>query len=101
MCVDAALFDKPIILTAFDGMGERSYYESIRRYFDYNHWDAIKKSGGAYLAENKEAFVAKVKEYIGNPALDKECRRKLIEEQTWKLDGKACERVVEVIKLLI
>ena len=50
IAIDAAIFDKPIVLVGFDGSENRPYLESVRRYYDYNHWRPVIQSGGAPLA---------------------------------------------------
>ncbi|MBI4992211.1 MAG: CDP-glycerol glycerophosphotransferase family protein [Candidatus Harrisonbacteria bacterium] len=93
LCVDAAVFNKPIVLVGFDGYEKRPYYQGIRRYYDYNHFDPILKSGGVKLAENAEALAKSVKAYLQNPFLDEQGRRAIVRQECWNTDGKATERL--------
>lgn len=96
--IDAALFGKPVILVGFDGNTPRPYHESIRRYYDYDHFVPVRASGGVVLAESPNALVSVLRAYLARPARDHEARQKLIEEQSWRLDGRASERLVAVLK---
>lgn len=95
--IDAAVFDKPIILVAFDGVEHPGYYSSVRRYYDYDHWRPVLQSGGVRLAERREELEAWIKKYLAVPGLDREGRAKMVREQCWKLDGHSSERVVEIL----
>lgn len=97
ICVDAAFFDKPIVLFGFDGYEERPYFKSVRRYFDYDHWQPVLKSGGVCLAKSPKEFEECVGEYVKNPAKDHEGRKRVVEEQCGKTDGKAMERLASAL----
>ena len=89
--------DKPIILFGFDGYEKREYFDSIRRYYDYNNFIPVIESGGVKLAESMRQFKDYVEEYIKNPNLDKDKRKKLAELETGFLDGKNTERLFNTI----
>ncbi len=95
MSIDAAAFDKPVINIVFDGHEKKPYYDSVRQFYDETriHYVPILKSGGVRLANNKEELIKYINMYLENPDLDREGRKKIIEEQCWKLDGKSGERI--------
>jgi len=97
LCVDAAVFNKPVVLVGFDGYEKRSYYQSIRRYYDYNHFDPILKSGGVKLAENVESFTEFVRAYLKDPSLDERGRQMIVRRECWNADGKATERLGNIL----
>jgi len=39
-----------------------------------------------------------INKYFKDPAIDRDKRARLVKEQCGRLDGRACERIVEVIK---
>lgn len=92
LAIDAAVFGKPIVFVGFDA-SERPYWKSLRQYYDFDHQQYILKTGGVKLAENMTEFVKYVKDYLDNPNLDLENRKKISELFCWKLDGKSSERV--------
>lgn len=97
IAIDAALFDKPIILVGFDGRRSRPYLQSIRRYFDYEHQQPILRSGGARLAKSKEELLATIKAYLDDPGLDASGRKVIVKEQCAFTDGRSSQRVIEVL----
>ncbi len=97
MCIDGALFDKPIVLIGFNGKGQRSYYNSIARYYDYNHFEPILASKGVWYVESERELLEALEAYRKNPVLNKEGRKKLVDEQAGGLLGEASEKLASTI----
>ena len=99
MSIDASAFDRPVINIAFDGWEKRPFHESVRRYYalSYTHYQPIVKSGGVRIAWNFDELVTLIHQYLKDPALDKKGRRRIVEEQCYKLDGKSGERIADSI----
>ncbi|MDP3727812.1 MAG: CDP-glycerol glycerophosphotransferase family protein [bacterium] len=95
--VDAAVFDKPVILIAFDGQQINPYYASIIRYYDYDHFKPLLASGGARLARDVTSLRAELAAYLADPSRDAAGRRRIREEQCWRYDGHATERLTALI----
>ncbi len=98
MAIDSVIFDKPTILFGFDGFKERSYLESIRRYYDYDNFVPVVKSGGVRLANSLEEFKELVSSAIGDPSKDHDSRMRLVELEASVFYGKSLERLVNVLK---
>lgn len=96
MIIDAIVFDKPVILVGFDD-SPRPYHLSILKYYDYEHHRSILASGGVRLAKSPEALGRMVKDYLENPRLDEEGRRKIVAEHCGAMDGKSGERLGEFL----
>lgn len=94
LVIDAAIFDRPVILVGFDGQDNRPYFESVRRYYDYDHFRPILESGGAPLARSEEQFEKFVKMYLANPAIDRAGRRRIVEWECQFTDGQSSRRLV-------
>ncbi len=92
MIIDAALFDKPIILIGFDAK-PRPYGKSIQQYYDYEHQRHIIDTGGVRLVKNSEELSEWVRRYLADPTLDAEARGRIVKEHCGAIDGKAGERV--------
>lgn len=92
MIIDAALFNKPIILIGFDAK-PRPYGKSIQQYYDYEHQRHIIETGGVRLVKSPGELVEWVKKYLQDPALDAMGRERIVEEHCGPLDGKAGERL--------
>lgn len=97
MVIDAAFFDKPVVLFDFDGLEHRPYLESVRRYYDYDHFAPVIESGGAPLARSAEELQNIIRAYIANPSRDAASRRKIVESECAFTDGRSSERVVKVL----
>jgi hypothetical protein len=97
LAIDAALSDTPVVGVAFDGVARPPYERSIRRAYDYTHYQPIVNSGGAPIAETFDALIAQVNAYLADPARDAAGRRRIAEEQAGRLDGQAGFRVAGAI----
>ena len=95
--IDAALSDTPVIGVAFDGIARLPYERSIRRAYDYTHYQPIVSSGGAPIAETFDALIAQLNAYLADPSRDAAGRRRIAEEQAGRLDGNAGKRVAASI----
>lgn len=95
--IDAAAFDKPTILMAFDGNTQREYYQSVRHYYDFDHMQHVIKAAGIRLAYSQEALVALIREYLKQPEKDQNGRARITSEQCGALDGKASERLARLL----
>lgn len=97
LAIDAALTDTPVVGVGFDGLESLPYEQSIRRAYDYTHYLPIVNSGGAPVAESFDALITQVNQYLADPSRDAEGRRRIAEEQAWRLDGQAGRRVAAAI----
>ncbi|TSC63106.1 MAG: hypothetical protein G01um101448_91 [Parcubacteria group bacterium Gr01-1014_48] len=97
MCVDAALFNTPVILVGFDGTHKRLYKESIARYYDYDHFKSILASKGVWYVKSADELGEALAAYRVNPALHAEGRKKIIDEQTGGLLGQASQNLAAVL----
>lgn len=93
MAIDAAVFDKPVINIDFDfpGAGENHWI------YEVAHYRPVLKTGAVRIAKSEEELIEWIKKYLEHPEIDKENRKKLVEEQCWKLDGQAGKRVADYI----
>jgi len=96
LAIDAIVFGKPVVFIGFD-VTPKPYWESLRRFYDYDHQRAILRTGGVKLAQNTGELVEFVNLYLSNPKLDEDGRKKVIKERCWKLDGQSSERLADVI----
>lgn len=96
MIVDAAVFNKPIILVDFDA-SSRSYHHSIVRYYDYDHHQFVLSSGGARLAKSPAELKRWVERYLADPRLDENGRMRIVKEFCGELDRGAGKRLGEFL----
>lgn len=96
MIIDAAVFDKPIVLVGFDAT-PRPYAKSIRQYYDYTHQRRIIETGGVRLAQTPAELADCVRAYLADPKLDAAGRAAIRREYCGTLDGTAGHRLAEVL----
>jgi len=92
MIVDAAVFNKPIILVDFDA-SPRAYHKSICQYYDYDHHKFALESGGARLVKSPEELKHWVEHYLREPGFDEDGRGKIVKEYYGEFDRKAGKRL--------
>ncbi|MBI4160707.1 MAG: CDP-glycerol glycerophosphotransferase family protein [Candidatus Yanofskybacteria bacterium] len=97
MSIDGAIFDKPVIVVGFDGYSQQPHDQSVRRYFEYDYFQPLFRSGGVRLAESVDDFRSFLAVYLADPKKDADGRRRLVQEQCGFTDGKSSERVCNVI----
>ena len=100
--IDAAAFDKPVLNIDFDESPDKNFYKSVRRFYHYNHYQPILKSGGVRVVGSKEELEDCLLDYLANPAKDREGRARLLSEQNGgPLDGNASERTAAAVLALL
>lgn len=95
MMIDAAIFDKPVINVKFEWRyHSRNFVSWV---YKIAHYQSVLKTGGVRLANNQNELVEWLNNYLADPSLDRKGRKLLVEEQCWKLDGQAGERVANFV----
>jgi len=97
LSIDAAVFNKPVINYCLPPEGKISYFRDPRWTYKLTHYQSIINSKGIRIAKSKEELLDLINNYLENPSLDSENRKKIVKEQCWKLDGKAGERTANFI----
>lgn len=96
--IDAAAFDRPVICVAFDGESKEPYWNSVARFYtDFTHYKLLTKTGGFKLAYNPTELIQYINDYLKDPQIDADGRKKIFDDFIWKLDGRSAERLVESI----
>ncbi len=100
IAIDAAIFDKPIILIAFDN-GGRGYWQSIRCWYDYEHFRPIVESGGTRYAPDESSCLEAIRFYLEHPEADRTGRMRIVREQLWRRDGQSTERLATLLASML
>src|SRR3989338_3176637 len=85
--IDAALFGKPVIFVNFYPTERVLWEKAVGIHF--NHIDQLLKVGGIKVADTREQFMNYIKEYLENPKLDEDARKKIVEKWCAGGDGKS------------
>ncbi len=97
MYIDAVALNSPAIFLGFDGWQKRSYYNSVRHYYDFNHLQNIVSTAGVLMAKTEKELLKFVNEYLVNPELHASSRKEIVAQQCGKLDGQSSRRMVDFI----
>ncbi len=97
LSIDAAVFNKPVINIDFDLEKQEGFLGSPRQYYRMTHYKNAINTGGVKVVKNKEGIIFWINSYLDNPELDSAGRKRLVEEQCWKIDGKSGKRIANYI----
>jgi hypothetical protein len=61
------------------------------------HYQPIVKSGGVKIVYSIDELIHSINSYLDNPGLDRDGRKRIIEEHCFKLDGKSGQRIGKFI----
>ncbi|OHA26148.1 MAG: hypothetical protein A3D52_00495 [Candidatus Taylorbacteria bacterium RIFCSPHIGHO2_02_FULL_44_36] len=96
VALDAALCDKGSVIINFDAE-PRPYWDSIRRYYDYEYYQNIVKTSGVTMAKSLPDLISSVKKYLADSSYNAAPRRQMILGQEYKIDGRSSERLAVVL----
>lgn len=97
MSIDAAIFDKPVININFEINENELMSKSPTYFYKMTHYQNAVKTGGIHYPKSREEFLSDINQYLENPSLDREGRKRLVEEQCWKMDGSSAKRAADLI----
>lgn len=97
LAIDAAIMDTPIIGIGFDGYQKKDYEDSIRRWYDFTYYSPITKSGGMRIAYDVNSLIEYINLYLNDRALDVARRKRIVDLECDKVDGRAAERIADLI----
>jgi len=95
--LDSLIFDKPQIIIDFDGYQHKPYAKSVKRYHHEDHMKKMIACGGVNVAENADDLVRAVNAYLEDPTLDRDGRKKMVDQQLVYTDGKSGIRVGTIV----
>lgn len=91
--VEAALFNTPVVNIGFDDVPDLVPPLSIRRYYDYEHYQPVVQTGAAAVAAGVDELVGAVRRYLEAPETDAEARRELVRRCCTFTDGRTGVRL--------
>ena len=91
--VEAALFDTPVVNIGFDELPDLDPPLSIRRYYDYEHYQPVVDTGAAAIAASAGELVDAVRRYLQAPETDADGRRELVRRCCTFTDGRSGVRL--------
>ena len=97
IAIDAALFEKPVINVKFDSRPSDSSLRRPSRFYDTDHYSKLLATGGVRLVHNEQELIHWIKSYLENSNLHSAERKRIVDEQCWKHDGRAGFRAANFI----
>jgi len=102
MSLEAVIFDKPVVLAAFDGYKEQSYQKNLSIALSHTtHYVELQETGGMWKVSSEKELITAVTGYLENPKLHAEGRQKMRKEFIEPLDGGAGKRTLEALLALV
>ena len=95
--IEAAMCDTPIVNIGFDGATRRPFLDSAARYYRYTHYRPLVEARAVRVAKSPEDMLELIRRYLERPDLDREGRAWAVDEQCYRNDGRASERVAEFV----
>ena len=99
--IESAIVDTPVISIGFCTVQKEDFEKKIIRNHYGQHYRYILESGGTWNVRSEEEFIEAINTYLKDPSRDHEARRKMAEKLCYRLDGKATERLAELIERLV
>ncbi len=97
LSLDASANDRPVILIGYDGDHHPSYWDSVARVYERNHYKHITQIGAAPLVKSHDELEAEIKKFLENPEYLRKEREVLKHDMLYKVDGKSAERVAQAV----
>lgn len=97
LTIDSAILDTPIVNIGFDGLATEPPERSVIRIYDFTHFANIVKTRGMRIARSAEEMLSLIDAYLEDPALDREGRQRIVQEQCGVVDGKSALRVASLL----
>lgn len=95
--IDAAVFDTPVICIGFDFRGERPFKWSVRRFYEFDHYAKLMRTGGFDLARDQDEMVNMINRAIAQPEYLRAERRAIVSQQCFNTDGQSGARIAAYI----
>lgn len=96
LCIDIAVFDKPIIMPCLEVQGI-PYSRSMRKIYNKYHLKHLLDIGACEITADEVSFIDKIKESLLNPGKRRVERQNLVTEQTFLSDGRSSNRLADII----
>ncbi len=101
LSIDALAHGKPVIVTLFDGQELLPWWKSARRIRDFPHYQKLLAFDGLTVADSFASLDSSIKQYLVEPSLRLEQRRKSLIEECGEIDGMASQNVALALRKIV
>lgn len=99
MTLDFAIHDKPVVNIAFDIASPPPFGVPLWDFFyQFEHYRPVAELGAARFARSPVELARHVNDYLENPALDRESRRRLVELEVEMPLGRSTGKIIRVLE---
>ncbi len=96
LIVEAAIFDKPIVVIDYDGHAALPVPLRVGRHYSFEHLQFIMRSGGVKRVSTAGALFDAVRKYLDHPELDQEGRARIVASEVGVV-GEAAEHIAQAV----
>lgn len=100
MSVDSAILDKPVVNVYYDIPSDVPSGLSVRRFYERSDSKALLSFGAVQLAHSPPECIELINSYLADPTRHSAERQRLAEAECGSLDGKAGQRIAQVLREL-
>jgi hypothetical protein len=101
MTLDFSINDTPVVNIGFDVSKTRNGEPSLcDHYYSWDHYRPVITLGAARLARSPEELAQAISNYLRDPSLDREGRRRLVQMQLGVPVGQSSANLAERLKAL-
>jgi CDP-glycerol glycerophosphotransferase (TagB/SpsB family) len=101
MTIEAAIADTPIVNLGFSTSEPDRFAYQVGVVHHQKHYRHILERKGVRIACTEKELIAFINKYLENPSLDRDGRRQIANDLTYKTDGMASKRIAGLIAKLL
>ena len=94
--IDAAIFDKPVVVIGFELCPQNSVLEQASLRLTVAHFERVFRIG-MKVAHSENELIDLIQFYLKHPEADRKDREEMVKEQCYEVDGKSSERFANFI----
>ncbi len=99
--LELCMLGRPVINVAYNPPGIDIHPYDYRRFYEFDHYKPVARSGAVMLAESEDAMPGLIQRALTNPSALHEAQRALIERMFGStVDGRSSARVAECLQML-
>jgi hypothetical protein len=95
--IEACLFDTPVINIGFDERADLPPALSIRRYFQFEHYQPVVETGAATIASSPESLIEAIRAYLADRTRNRAARQALTARLCPYRDGSTGQRLARIV----
>jgi len=96
LALDAACFDKPVIVLAYGGKLNVNG-DDAKVIYEQDHYQWVVETGALSMVNNDEELAEAINNYLRHPEFKFFERQQLVKKLCYQVDGRACERITKYI----